>query len=222
MTEKANVKPIILAIGHRMRSGKDTLADMVVRQLRAAAPGLCVGRESFAKPLKNAVCVMLGLAPGALNDDVMKSMASSVRRAHPGLQGEASAYASYREVMQVFGVAMRDAFPGFWVDLLKDRVAVSGLDVVVISDLRFKDEARAVRDMGGIVVNIERVSDRSEFECGHISESALDGFMFDMCVFNNGSLAQLESKAAAVTMAVIAARLKMGTQSESQALYESQ
>lgn len=57
----------------------------------------------------------------------------------------------------------------------------------IITDMRFPNEAQAVKDRGGITVRIDRPGNPTKVN-GHASESALDDWNFDIRVVNNGKL----------------------------------
>lgn len=59
----------------------------------------------------------------------------------------------------------------------------------VFTDVRFPNEAAAVRNAGGIVVRIERPGLPPVLP--HISETALDGWRFDHVIVNDGTLDDL-------------------------------
>jgi hypothetical protein len=55
----------------------------------------------------------------------------------------------------------------------------------IISDVRFRDEAQAIKDRGGIVIKVNRDVSHDE----HKSEKALDGYTgWDYVIDNNGSI----------------------------------
>ncbi len=65
----------------------------------------------------------------------------------------------------------------------------------VITDVRFPNEAKAVKDKGGIVVRICRHIDYEHTEGSrHESEIALDSWTFDYTIENRGTLDKLRDK----------------------------
>jgi hypothetical protein len=61
------------------------------------------------------------------------------------------------------------------------------------TDLRFPDEANAVRDMGGLIVRIERPGLEAIAASGHASETALDAIKPDLTIVNHfGSVKELQ------------------------------
>ena len=98
-----------------------------------------------------------------------------------------------RELMQKFGDLTRQIDPDIWIKLALDINNVN-TDVLIITDVRFKNEAKAIKDKGGILIRIE--SDRSS-EDNHISEIDLDSYnIFDFGIINNKdtSLENLKEK----------------------------
>lgn len=63
----------------------------------------------------------------------------------------------------------------------------------IITDVRFPNEADAIRERGGFVIRIE--NDRVESIDTHESETALDDYEhFDEIIYNNGTLEELKEK----------------------------
>ena len=67
---------------------------------------------------------------------------------------------------------------------------------LAISDVRFPNEADAIRAFGGLVVRVERPGVGPIN--GHESEIALDGYDFDLVVVNDGTLDELTDEMEAV------------------------
>ena len=72
----------------------------------------------------------------------------------------------------------------------------------IITDVRFLNEAKAIKDRGGIVIRVNRDSkskwvDKEEWDFHtkgikpHESETALDGYIFDCVIDNNGTVDEL-------------------------------
>lgn len=66
---------------------------------------------------------------------------------------------------------------------------------VVVDDVRFENEAKAIRDLGGKLIKIKR-SDQSSVVVAddHVSEQELDDSLFDHIINNDGTLEELEDK----------------------------
>jgi hypothetical protein len=90
---------------------------------------------------------------------------------------------SVREYLQHYGTeAHRDVFgPNFWVDnvdLSHDR------RIVVVTDVRFANEAQAVHDAGGVVVRVIGPPEVEEAGDGHASEAELPYGLLDGAIYN--------------------------------------
>src|SRR5207302_2034633 len=76
-----------------------------------------------------------------------------------------------------------------WIDALDNAVKAAGADDVVVTDVRYPNEAEWVRSIGGIVVKIERPGvDRSGPEHQHLTETNVDLLKADRVIVNDGGL----------------------------------
>mgnify|MGYP003142461270 FL=1 len=64
----------------------------------------------------------------------------------------------------------------------------------IITDVRFSNEAKAIKDRGGIMIRIERPEGESHCGGQHASETALDNYNFDYVIDNEGSIDELIEK----------------------------
>lgn len=80
--------------------------------------------------------------------------------------------------------------PNIWINATMNAVARNHLPGAIITDVRFPNEAEAVKKKGGIVIRIERSSENSSDN--HPSEIALDDYEnFDYKIYNDGTLEDL-------------------------------
>lgn len=95
-----------------------------------------------------------------------------------------------RELLQKFGTAIRkEVDPDFWVKALLNKHTN---DDIIIADVRFPNEAKAIKDAGGLLVRINRDSAGAG---NHISEIALDNYTnWDFVINNNGTIEDLYRK----------------------------
>lgn len=183
---------ILLAMYGRARSGKDTAADYLAKEL-----GLY--KYAFAEPLKTMLKSVFG-------DHFHEGDRS-------GICPETGK--SYREMMQTLGTEWgRELMTeDVWINLVqkkwewvKDGCPVEtnlgtmrsfgfgGRATVgmILSDLRFDSEAEWVKSQGGIVIQIERGEPgRPPGILGHQSEAGVDSKLVDLLVSNEGSLEEL-------------------------------
>ena len=62
----------------------------------------------------------------------------------------------------------------------------------IITDVRFPNEAQAIKDRNGIIIKIQRNQDEFEsMKVKHISENVLDTYKFDYIIDNNGTINDL-------------------------------
>lgn len=95
-----------------------------------------------------------------------------------------------RQVMQWMGTELFRNKVGedVWVNAWKNRV--TGLARVVCEDIRFPNEAKAVRDMGGVIVRLRRSGEGAITGATHASENP-DAIVPDFDFDNDGTLMDL-------------------------------
>lgn len=175
--------PRVQAIGLSgwARSGKDTVADALVKTAGYT-------KVSFADPMREA---LLRLNPSITYGD-MRAVPLTTAVRNPSDWNNVKEFSpDIRPLMQRMGTEVgREMFgENFWVDLAIERIPDGSK--VVFADVRFPNEAQAVKNLGGQVWRVVR--DGVEPANGHISEHALDDYQdFDQVVANNGSLTDLD------------------------------
>ena len=97
-----------------------------------------------------------------------------------------------RRLLQVIGTECARAYDyDIWVkkmrELLKKESPLH--DILAIDDCRFDNEAQLVRELGGIVIEINRPGCAPD---GHASEQGVSQNLIDKHILNNGTLAQLK------------------------------
>lgn len=61
---------------------------------------------------------------------------------------------------------------------------------VVVSDVRFPHEAKAIKELGGMLIKIYRPSEGNVID-GHASEQEMDGITFDYMIMNDRTIREL-------------------------------
>lgn len=163
---------MIIGLSGYARSGKDTVADHLISTYNFS-------RHSFAASMKEA---MYRLNPIVHSDSIGTFRYQSLVDVY-GLDKVKDDYPEVRRLLQVFGTEVgRDMFgENFWVDLVLDNLRSFH---TVISDVRFVNEADAIRNQGGVIWRVNRSGIGPV--TGHSSEIALDQYNFD-AVLNNDS-----------------------------------
>lgn len=179
---------MIVGIGHKARRGKDTAASALVRD-----EGFV--RIGFADALKELAVLVDPIVgeTGPTNVGAGRGRLSYVVRQN-GWDQAKDRYPEVRRFLQELGTGVRQVLgEALWVEHVIRQV---GDRDVVIPDVRFPNEAQAIKDAGGIVVRIDRaVPPRiaASASSTHDSETALDGWEFDYTIDNGGSIVDLEN-----------------------------
>ena len=190
---------MIIGVVGLIGAGKDTIADYLVNihEFR---------RDSFAATLKDAVSAVFGW-----DRDMLEGRTRSSREWREQLDqwwsDRLGREITPRWILQHWGteVCRRGFHDDVWIASLENKLRHSQ-DDVVISDCRFPNEIRAIRQQGGYVVRVTRGADPAWFlpvqqhlahgmarpaELPHESEWAWAGTDFDRVIDNNGTMDQL-------------------------------
>lgn len=169
----------LIGLSGYARSGKDTIADLFAQRHAFT-------KQSFADPMREALY--------ALNPNIdVDGYRVGLKDAVDGMGWETVKALSteYRPLMQRFGTEVGRTLWGqdFWVEQAMGKVVPR----TIFADVRFKNEADAIKDAGGVVWRIERPG--TPPTNGHESEVSLDGYEFDAVLLNDSSLTALYAKA---------------------------
>lgn len=144
-------------------------------------------RVAFADRLKEAV-----LAFDPTVNDYGRRLSEYVTDPDVGWE-RAKEIPEVRRALQHFGQAIRDIDPGFWIRAAFP--AMQGRTRVVVSDVRYRDEADALRAAGFTLVRITRPGAPLASGSGHVSETELTGYPTALTIINSGSLGDLYARA---------------------------
>lgn len=176
----------IIGLTGRARAGKDTVARLLIDHLADRH----VIREGFADALKLSAARALGfdgpLAQCIEFCDALKT--GTVLTTTP----KGTRTISGREFLQRYGTeSHRDVFGSdFWIDAVLPA-GRDDCDVLVVSDVRFENEAERIRDRGGEVWRITRPS--LSTASSHPSEAGLPDHLVDLEIGNAGTLDDLRN-----------------------------
>ncbi|WP_405978837.1 hypothetical protein [Streptomyces sp. NBC_00158] len=166
------------------RAGKDTAADVL----------LSAGwqRKAFADKVKE---MLYALDPLMVEKEYAEGV-TSLRYEVDGYGWETTkdVYPEVRQYLQRLGTEGGRAALGenVWVDALFRDYETWG--PTVITDVRFPNEADAIRQRGGLVILVERPGSSPIAQTGHASENALTGYAFDAVVRNDGTLWEMYAR----------------------------
>lgn len=164
---------MLIGLSGYARSGKDTAAEL-----------LCLNyafkRHSFADVMRDS---MYKLNPYATD----KIRVAELVDEHGW--DVAKTYPEVRRLLQVFGTEVgREMFgQNFWIDQAFKQIDPAAN--VVIADVRFPNEADAIKQRGGHVIRINRHNVTAVNS--HKSEHAMDNYLFDHVIYNDGTLDDL-------------------------------
>ena len=175
----------IVGIGHNYQVGKDTAAQALCKELGFRRVGFADKLKALAlevDPLVTSAtrAVNVDAGRGRLRWTVKGLGWDEAKRHHPEV----------RAVLQRLGVGAREVFgEDFWIEQALGGVGSTAK--LVVPDVRFRNEADAIRARGGILIKITRPGHHGD---GHVSETELNGFDgWDHVIDNQGSIAELEN-----------------------------
>lgn len=98
-----------------------------------------------------------------------------------------------RALLQNYGTEVRRADdPEYWVDAWRNLVNVLDKTDIVVDDVRFENEAQAVRDMGGCLIRIIKEGEQQPVDT-HASETEQDSIVVNHDVkVNAGEIDKLK------------------------------
>lgn len=179
----------ILGLSGYARSGKDTAANYFVENQGYV-------KISFADPIREALYELnptveldgKGFKPLKVAIDLLGETWESLKDHKNG---------DVRGLLQRLGTEVgREMFDqDLWVKQAINRIEDGAK--VVVSDVRFENEAEAIKNLGGLVFRIERggVGPTSS----HKSETSLEDYSFDAVVTNDGDIKSLHTKLGLLT-----------------------
>jgi hypothetical protein len=157
----------LIGLSGRKRSGKDTVYAIIQEEAERMRPA----RVAFADALKEEVSELLKVTTDDLEADK----------------------ARFRGILQWWGTEWRRHQDlNYWID--KTRAKILSLEsineLIVVTDVRFPNEAALIEELGGLVVRVSRPEADTVVD-PHSSEVLMDGHPFKTILYNTGSLEDL-------------------------------
>lgn len=201
--ERGKAMSLILAFGNKARQGKDTAVGAIIdyyagKRKTMAKHGLfsnvLTKHVNFADALRKEVTAAISTA-GTLEKLLKQGLPDGTQipawvtaDPKPDMTDPLLPHGKHPKLLQYWGTEYRRAQnPEYWVNEWKKQV--SGFNGIVLTgDCRFQNEAKAVKSLGGFVVNVQRVNpDGTIFAApdrpaDHPSETELDNFSFDFYI----------------------------------------
>ena len=165
--------PNLIGLSGYAQSGKDSVASILVRDYGYE-------RIAFADPIKDLLYLINPTIGRVSLQYIVDNNGWDVAKQH----------LEVRQMLQDLGVGARELFgSNFWIDLAISKVKQEHR--VVITDVRFKNEAQMISIAGGELWRVERphVGPAN----GHISELELLNHPMDRRIYNNSGIQGLNN-----------------------------
>lgn len=169
------MKAKLIGITGKAGAGKDSLADAMVQEFGAV-------KHNFALPLKQMLNVLMGW-----------QMKDWDNREFKEAEIDWLNNTSPRKMAQYLGTEWgRNLIdPDLWVKIAMMKYhdhAFRHSEPFVIPDVRFDNEARTIRSLGGVVIRIVRPGVGAV--SAHVSEAGVNDSLIDATLMNDGTLEQ--------------------------------
>jgi Deoxynucleotide monophosphate kinase len=178
----------LLGIAGKARSGKDTIAeymrDEYMYQLYA-----------FASPIKEAASKMFGLPLHVFYDgehdreEVIPYWGFSPREILQKLGTECGRDVFGKDIWLKRGIQEWENLKKYHEEYMKTNPQKHYYSGMIFTDVRFDNEADAIREHGGKIIHVLR--DNTESVSEHTSEAGINMNSNDIVVYNNDSLEDL-------------------------------
>lgn len=171
--------PTIVGLTGHAGSGKDTAGRFLVEDYGFT-------RFAFADALKAAA---LAINPYIFDNERLLDLVTAqgfdfAKRAHPEV----------RRFLQELGVSMRRIDPDIWLRPL-EALAAKTDDPIVVTDVRFDNEAELVAGLGGTLIRLTRPGYTLAGDTGaHISEAGISDDLVDSDIVNDSSVYTLHAR----------------------------
>lgn len=174
----------IVGIGFTTRAGKTTAAEGLARELGFRTIGFADQLKELAvkaNPLITTASAMVNKA----NNNKLGWLLSGLG----GWEQVKDTYPEARVFLENLGKGGRDVFgDDFWVEQVLRKVDASDHDRWVIADVRYRNEADAIRARGGVVIRLDRPGfSPRDFE------RDMEGYDFDEVFDNDKGIVDLQA-----------------------------
>jgi hypothetical protein len=165
----------IIGLTGYAQSGKDTVASILVEKYGYR-------RIAFADKIRDflyGINPMVACSPTGYLQDLVNLVGWDNAKQEPQV----------RRLLQDLGISARELLDeNIWITTALGKVNKD--ERVVVTDVRFENEAMMLKLMGGQLWRVKRVGFGPVNE--HVSESELDGYKVNQIFVNNGSIEDLE------------------------------
>lgn len=164
-------RKLVVGVVGKAGSGKDS----ALKFFQEVGSYTWVGQWAFANPLKK-IAEIMGFTKEQLVDRKLKETVDEFWGISP------------RKFLQMCGTEMfRDVWrEDVWIKLATRDIQklLTTRDIVFVTDVRFPNEAKAIKEMGGIIVRVERPGFENGVDPNHPSEKLVDTIPYDLKIEN--------------------------------------
>jgi hypothetical protein len=197
----------LIGISGKAGSGKDTVGE-IIQKLCLSNKGPQFEIKKFAGKLKQTASLLTGIPIEKFEDQEFKKTILGSEWGKPTKQNPLNAIEPFKDITFVEMMSVRDLLQKLGTEAMRNglhtNVWCNALfsDYTedkqwVITDVRFPNEFKAIKEKGGIVIRVNRPghsNSMKELAEAHPSETALDGHDFDYVIENDGNLEKLIDK----------------------------
>lgn len=161
---------MLIGLTGKAGAGKDTVADYLVERGFA--------KVSFADPIKQMLCALMDVGKHQWEDRLWKE--------RPVFMGHSPRY-----LAQTLGTewGRKLVHNKIWIKLALEEA--DRYNKAIITDVRFDNEAQAIRDHGGVVIQVLRPGHEATEHTAHSSESGVDPDLIGRTIMNDRRLKDL-------------------------------
>lgn len=201
---------LLLGVTGSAQSGKDTFAEMLAEELNELTGHIFV-LMAFANELKMKVQKDFDLSPEQLwgtkkeiSDKRYKKLFTCHGRTKTDDVELPDTYWTPREIMQNYGEFYRTIDYGFWVKHLFGVIKKNNYKNVIITDVRYPNEAQPIVNSSGYIIKIIRGNKAEIHNQYHSSEMSMSKYdKISFIVENNGTLDELKFNVTDVAKQII-------------------
>lgn len=191
------MKNRIIGLSSKLGAGKDTVAELIARQTCKDCE-----KHAFADTLREMVQIITQYKMGLVyqsNDNPFTNIVYNYTQADKNVFLPEWGM-TLGEILQKIGTeCLRNNFDqDVWVKSLISKIQHTD-NHVIISDVRFKNEADSLKQLDGLIFRIEGdpvgIRANSTRDLNHPSEIDMDDYEnYDEIIYNNGTISDLRNK----------------------------
>lgn len=181
---------LILGISGRARVGKDLFAGMLAEELYSLS-GRRFTLMAYAHGLKLRVQEDFDLSYEQLWGDEKETY----DKRYVKTRTPEETYWTAREILQSYGEFFRSVDELFWVKHLFRVMEEKEYKDVIVTDVRYPNEAAPIVERGGLIIRVTRPDKPNIHGSNHISETAMDNYKAHLEINNENTVEKLRDSA---------------------------